>query len=200
MSQTAEFADVFETGFCKKRLDRRNSLHFSLPPGNSARQEIVELMRGGPPRTPLFGNGHARKTRIMIEAFIPRRRQARVWRRLLLGVFVMMTMTLAARGRRSGLVGDRLDRGALADLAVQPLHGLVADDDTAVGGDFLAGVRMFFPGNADRDMKRLDDHRRVGPAGKSDQGEQSHDGENTLDFHRSHLFSPSRAALHEASQ
>src|SRR5271154_1502133 len=121
----------------------------------------------------------------------PRRRHSRVWRRLLLGVFVMMTMTLAAGGRRGGLIGDRLDRGALADLAVQPLHGLVADDETTVRGDFLAGVGMFFPGNADRDMKRLDDHRRVGLARKSDQGEQSHDGENTLDFHRSHLFSPS---------
>src|SRR5271156_914469 len=127
----------------------------------------------------------------------PRRRHARVWRRLLLGVFVMMTMTLAARGRRSGLVGDRLDRGALADLSVQPLHGLVADDNTAVCGDFLAVVRMFFPGNADRDMKRLDDHRRVGPASKSDQGEQRHDGEGALDFHPSHLFSPSRADLLE---
>jgi hypothetical protein len=126
----------------------------------------VRGIRGEPPRTRLFGNGHARKTRIMTEAFIPRRRRARIWHLLLLGVFVMMTMTLAAaRGRCSGLVGDRLDRGALADLSVQPLHRLVADDNTTVRGDFLACVRVFFPGNADRDMKRLDDHRSVGPPG-----------------------------------
>jgi hypothetical protein len=42
---------VFETDFRKKRLNQRNSLHFSLRPGNLARQEIVELIQGEPPRS-----------------------------------------------------------------------------------------------------------------------------------------------------
>src|SRR5271163_3293093 len=36
VSQLAEFASVFETDFRKKRPNRRNSLHFSLRPGNLA--------------------------------------------------------------------------------------------------------------------------------------------------------------------
>src|ERR1700724_1040588 len=39
VAQTTAFADVFETDLRKKRLNRRNSLHFTLRPGNSARQE-----------------------------------------------------------------------------------------------------------------------------------------------------------------
>src|SRR5580704_7809684 len=102
-----------------------------------------------------------------------------------------MPMTLAAGGR-GGLWSRRLDRGALADLSVQPLHGVITDDDTTVRRNFLAAVGIFFPRDADRDVKRLDDHRGAGPAGKSDLGEQRHDADRTLDFHPSHLFSPGR--------
>src|SRR5271163_837701 len=63
-SQIAELAHVFETDFRKKRLIRRNSLHFSLPPGNSAHRDIVELIRGAPPKIRLVGTSHAGKTRI----------------------------------------------------------------------------------------------------------------------------------------
>src|SRR5271163_3630651 len=38
----ADFADLFATDFREKRLIRRNSLHFSLPAGNLARQVIVK--------------------------------------------------------------------------------------------------------------------------------------------------------------
>src|SRR5277367_3725492 len=44
-SQITEFADVFERDFYRKSLIRRNSLHFSPPPGNYGRQEIVEFAR-----------------------------------------------------------------------------------------------------------------------------------------------------------
>src|SRR5271156_1654252 len=44
ISQIAEFADVFETDFRKNRLIRRNSLRFSLRPGNLARQETGEAI------------------------------------------------------------------------------------------------------------------------------------------------------------
>jgi hypothetical protein len=42
-----ELAEVLETDFPKRRLYRRNSLLFSLPPGNSAHKRIAELFRGG---------------------------------------------------------------------------------------------------------------------------------------------------------
>src|SRR5271155_4058966 len=56
-----EFADVFETGFRKKRLNRRNSLHFSLRPGNFGLQETVKSIRGKPPRRPTVGDGACSK-------------------------------------------------------------------------------------------------------------------------------------------
>src|SRR5271168_5052867 len=62
--QATELADVFETDFREKRLKRRNSLHFSLPPGNAAHRDIVELIRGAPPKIRLVGTSHAGKTRI----------------------------------------------------------------------------------------------------------------------------------------
>jgi hypothetical protein len=39
-------ADVFETHFRENRPIPRNSLHFSLRPGNLARQEIVNFPHG----------------------------------------------------------------------------------------------------------------------------------------------------------
>jgi hypothetical protein len=67
LSQTAEFADVFGTDFRKKRLNRRNSLHFSLPPGNSAYSREIES-EGEPPRSRLSGMRHTRNMRIMLAA------------------------------------------------------------------------------------------------------------------------------------
>src|SRR5271170_4294369 len=70
ISQITEFADVFETYFREKRLNRRNSLHFSLPPGNYGLQDTVKSTRGRPPRSRLSGTGHARKMRIMLASIL----------------------------------------------------------------------------------------------------------------------------------
>src|SRR5271170_2836861 len=55
MSQTAEFADVFEIDIRKRRPIRRNSLHLSLPPGNLALQEALKQIHGKPPEEPTAG-------------------------------------------------------------------------------------------------------------------------------------------------
>jgi len=61
LSQMSEFADVFVTDFRKKGLNRRNSLHLSLPPGNSRHSGDVKSIRGEPPRSPTVGNGACSK-------------------------------------------------------------------------------------------------------------------------------------------
>ena len=56
-----ECADVFETDFRKKGLIRRNSLHFSLRPGNSGLQETLKFLSTASRR------GAERRERSMLE-------------------------------------------------------------------------------------------------------------------------------------
>src|SRR5271156_6094918 len=54
--QTTEFAAVFETDFRKKRLNRKNSLRFSLRPGNLGLQETVKIRSAASRRGADVGN------------------------------------------------------------------------------------------------------------------------------------------------
>jgi hypothetical protein len=62
----------FRDGFCQKRPIRRNSLHFSLRPGNPAHQQIVNLSAASRREPPTVGNGECSKNTH------PRRRHTRV--------------------------------------------------------------------------------------------------------------------------
>jgi hypothetical protein len=81
-----------------------------------------------------------------------------------------------ARRSRSGS-GRRHDRRALADFPVQILHLIVWDDKVSVGMRFVAAVRMFLAGNANREAKRLYDHCGAGGARESNERQNREQGE-----------------------
>jgi hypothetical protein len=66
--------------------------------------------------------------------------------------------------------GRRHDRRALADFPVQIFHLIVWDDKVSVGMRFVAAVRMFLAGNANREAKRFYDH--CGAGGTRDSNER----------------------------
>ena len=104
-------------------------------------------------------------------------------------------MLLAAGLRRHAFGRELDDRRALADLAFQAVHRLVAYNDRRVRSGTLAGVGVFGAGDADGELERLDQHGGVGCSGNAGQSRRRDDQRPSRTTWISHTASPSRREI-----